>query len=118
MEKKVLYNFFIINNLHIDIDCINLVKQKLFDISIDLALPPPMEITKDVGIFNKFTYNNVSYRYIECDILYAIYYEGYHGKWYKKGYTYYNLGWISYYAIIGYYIIEDGPGDTFICYKQ
>ena len=118
MKQKVLYNLFVINNLYIDIDCINLVKQKLFDISIDVALPPPIDIIKQIHIYKEFNYNNITFQYINFQPSDFPGYMHYYGKLDNNGYIYYKNIWISHYAIIGYDTIENGPYETFICYKQ
>ena len=62
-KTTVLYKLSIIDNLYIDIDCINVMKQKLFEISIDVVLPPPLEMV--IKSFNTFTYNNILFKVLD-----------------------------------------------------
>jgi hypothetical protein len=112
MRKQILYNLYIINNLQVDIDCIRDIKKKLFNISIDVAFPPPIDIVK---VSNTFTYNNIMFEYTHI-LSMPNYYPDIE-KWHNFGYNYYINRRLIYVSIIGYSVIEDGQYDTFICYK-
>jgi hypothetical protein len=120
MKRKILYKLYIINNLQIDTDCITVTKRYLFNLSVAVAQPPPIDIVKKIGLYTHFTYNDIKFQYVDFNVSYKILDYKYLGKWdgnIIKGYKYHKGCNLSYIAIIGYHIIENGPLDTFICYK-